>query len=59
MNAIAVAMAEGLDVTYDERVESLEPLLSTLDHVVVAVPADRARTLVRPCAVARRQNRRR
>ncbi len=46
MNAIAVAMAEGLAVTYDRRVESLLPLLGTLDHVVVAVPADRARTLV-------------
>ena len=46
MNAIAMAMAEGLDVTYGQRVESLEPLLSTLDHVVVAAPADRARTLV-------------
>ena len=46
MNAIAVAMAEGLAVTYQQRVESLEPLLNTLDHVVVAVPAARARTLV-------------
>lgn len=46
MNAIAMAMAEGLEVSYDRRVESLEPLLSTLDHVVVAVPADRARPLV-------------
>jgi hypothetical protein len=41
-----MAMADGLAITYDQRVESLEPLLNTLDHVVVAVPADRARTLV-------------
>jgi hypothetical protein len=46
MNAIALAMAEGLNITYDQRVESLEPLLSTLDHVVVAVPAPRAMPLV-------------
>jgi len=46
MNAIALAMAEGLDITYDQRVESLEPLLSTLDHVVVAIPAPRAMSLV-------------
>lgn len=46
MNAIALAMAEGLDITYGQRVESLEPLLSTLDRVIVAVPADRAQVLV-------------
>lgn len=46
MNAIAMAMADGLNITYDQRVESLDPLLSTFDHVVVSVPADRARTLV-------------
>jgi predicted NAD/FAD-dependent oxidoreductase len=48
MNAIALAMAEGLDISYDQRVESLEPLLSTLDHVVVAIPAPRATSLVSP-----------
>ena len=46
MNAIALAMAEGLDITYGQRVESLEPLLSTRDQVILAVPADRARVLV-------------
>lgn len=46
MNAIALAMAEGLDVTYRRHVESLEPLLGTLDHLVVATPADRTRALV-------------
>ena len=46
MNAIAMAMAEGLDVRYEQQVESLEPLLTTLAHVVVAVPAGQARTLV-------------
>ena len=46
MNAIALAMADGLTITYGERVESLEPFLSTQDQVIVAIPADRARTLV-------------
>lgn len=46
MNAIALAMADGLNITYGERVESLEPLLSTCDQVIVAIPADRARALV-------------
>ena len=46
MDAIALAMAAGLDITYEQRVESLEPILHTLDHVIVAVPADEARALV-------------
>jgi renalase len=45
MNAIALAMADGLNITYGRRVESLEPLLSTVDQVVVAVPVERARAL--------------
>ena len=48
MNAIALAMAEGLNITYSQTVESLEPILGTLDHVVVAVPAPRAAPLVAP-----------
>jgi renalase len=46
MNAIALAMAEGLNITYSQRVESLEPFLSTRDQVIVAIPVDRARVLV-------------
>ena len=46
MNAIALAMADGLNITYSQRVESLEPLLSTFDQVILAVPAERARALV-------------
>ena len=45
MNAIALAMADGLNITYGQRVESLEPLLSTRDQVILAVPVDRARSL--------------
>src|SRR5918994_3608602 len=45
MNAIALAMADGLNITYGQRVESLEPLLSTRDQVIVAIPVERARAL--------------
>ena len=46
MSAIAAAMADGLDVTYGHRVESLQPLLDTFDRVVLAVPASHASPLV-------------
>ena len=46
MSAIAQAMAEPLEVRYEQRVESLAPLLAEFDHVVLAVTADQARPLV-------------
>ena len=46
MSAIGAAMAAGLDVRYGHRVDSLQPLLATLDHVVMAVPAAQALPLV-------------
>ena len=57
MSAITRAMSAGLDITCEHRVESLAPLLAEHEHVIVALPADQARTLVpgappiamRPC----------
>jgi renalase len=57
MSAITRAMASGLDITYEHRVESLAQLLAEHDHVIVALPADQAKVLVpnappvpmRPC----------
>jgi len=46
MAAIAGAMADGVDVTYGQRVESVEPLLDTLDRVILAIPAAPAAALV-------------
>ena len=46
MNAIATAMAEGLDVTYRRDLDAVQPLLDSYDHVVLAIPAARAATLV-------------
>lgn len=46
MGAIAGALAQPLDVRYSHNVESLEPLTREFDRVIVAVPSDRARTLV-------------
>ena len=46
MSAIAAAMAEGLDITYGQRVESIAAILDTLDHAVIAVPAPQAAPLV-------------
>ena len=46
MSAIATAMADGLDVRYGEAVASLQPLLDTHDHVIVALPAPQALPLV-------------
>ena len=46
MSAIASAMADGLNVSYGETVDSLEPLLATHDHVILALPAPQALPLV-------------
>ena len=46
MSAIAKAMADTLDVRYDQRIESLDPLLREFDRVVLAVTADQAKPLV-------------
>lgn len=46
MSAIATALADGLDVTYGKRVDSLLPLLDTFDHVIVATPPAHAAPLV-------------
>lgn len=46
MNAIAVAMADGLDVRYGHRIESIEALLGEFDRVIVAVAAEHAKPLV-------------
>lgn len=48
MSNIAAALAGGLKVAYEQRVESLAPILDTFDHVVVAVPADQAALLTAP-----------
>ncbi|MGH9221562.1 MAG: NAD(P)/FAD-dependent oxidoreductase [Vicinamibacterales bacterium] len=46
MSALGAAMAEGLDVAYGHRVESLQPVLATVDHVILAIPPAEAATLV-------------
>lgn len=46
MQAIAVAMADQLEIRYGERVESLQPLLDTFDRVMVSIPAPEAARLV-------------
>jgi len=46
MSAIARAMADGLDVRYDQRIESLAALHREFDHLVLAVTADQAKPLV-------------
>jgi predicted NAD/FAD-dependent oxidoreductase len=46
MSAVAAAMARDLAIDYGRRIESLEPLLRSYDHVIVALPADQARPLV-------------
>lgn len=45
MNAIATALANGLDIEYGTNIESLAPLLNDFDRVIVAVPAGWARVL--------------
>jgi renalase len=42
MNAIATALAKGLDIEYGTKIESLAPLLHDFDRVIVATPPDRA-----------------
>lgn len=46
MSAIAAALARGLDIEYGSTIESLDPLLSDFDRVIVAVPAAPARALI-------------
>ena len=46
MSAIATALASGIDIEYGRKVESLDPLLTDFDRVIVALPADQARRLV-------------
>ena len=46
MSAIGAVMAQGLDVTYGHRVESIQDLFRACDHVVVAIPAVQAAPLV-------------
>ena len=46
MSAIGAAMAQGLDITYGQRVESIQDLFRACDHVVVAIPAVQAAPLV-------------
>jgi renalase len=46
MSAIPTALANGLDIEYGRRIESLDPLVADFDRVIVAVPADRALALV-------------
>ena len=45
MHAIAAAMATGLDVALDSKIDSLNPLLNDFDRVIVATPPDPARKL--------------
>jgi renalase len=50
MNAIAHAMAKGLDIEYGQRVDSPASLLPAFDHVVVATPPVATPTvLLKPC----------
>lgn len=46
MSAIPMAMAQGLDIRYEQRIESLEPLLTEYERVIVALPVDQASRLV-------------
>lgn len=46
MHAIARAMAAGLDVSYGQRVDSLDSIPSTVDRVVLALPAPHTLPLV-------------
>lgn len=46
MDAIASAMADGLDVHYGEAIASLQPLLAGNDRVILALPAPQALPLV-------------
>jgi len=45
MIAIPAAMAQGLDVAYGTKVESIDALLPDFDRVIVATPSDQAAAL--------------
>ena len=47
MSALAGSMATGLDVRYEQRVASLQPLLDEFDRVILAITADQATPIVR------------
>ena len=46
MSAIARAMADALEVRYEQRIESLDPLLREFDRVILAVTPEQAKPLV-------------
>ena len=46
MSAIAAALADGIDIEYETKIETLDGLRQDFDRVIVAVPADQARSLV-------------
>jgi renalase len=46
MSAIGAALAAGLDITYGERIASLQPVLDAFDHVIVAAPPAQVAPLV-------------
>ena len=46
MSAIAAALARGLDIAYDTKIDSLDSLRKDFDRVIVALPADQARKLI-------------
>ena len=46
MNAIASALAAGLEIECGAKIESLQQLQHDFDRVIVAVPADQARALI-------------
>jgi renalase len=50
MGAIAAALADGLDIIYGSRIESIDELLGSVDQVIVAIPAPQAATLVHSVA---------
>lgn len=45
MRAIGAALASGLDVRFNTKIESLEPLLADFNRVIVATAPDQARAL--------------
>lgn len=47
MSAIAIALAEGIEINYGRRIESLDEVRAGADHVVLALPAPLAAPLVR------------
>ena len=46
MSAIGRAMADTLEVRYEQRIESLDPLRREFDRVILAITADQAKPLV-------------